>query len=95
MVQLGKVYGNLMVDLKATNEKLRARSERTVMLATGADAATAAAALAAVDGWVKAAILIIVTGASAVDAIRLLGENDGMLREAIMAGTASGGDDGR
>lgn len=83
MVRLGKVYGNLMVDLKATNEKLRARSERTVMLATGVDAATAARALAGVDGWVKAAILVAVSGLPAADAIDLLAEHDGVLREAI------------
>lgn len=83
MVRLGKVYGNLMVDLKATNEKLRARSERTVMLATGVDAATAADALASVDGWVKAAILVAVSGLPAADAISLLAEHDGVLRDAI------------
>ena len=42
MVRLGKTYRNLMVDMRATNEKLRARAERTVMLATNADAAVAA-----------------------------------------------------
>jgi len=87
MIRLGKVYGSLMVDLKATNEKLRARSERTVMLATGVDAATAAQALAEVDGWVKAAILVAVSGLSGADAVRLLGEHDGALRAAIAAST--------
>ncbi|MHA7985593.1 N-acetylmuramic acid 6-phosphate etherase [Rathayibacter sp. CAU 1779] len=85
MVRLGKVYGNLMVDVRATNEKLRARSERIVMLATGTDAATAAAALSSVDGWVKAAILVVVTGLEGADAVRLLNERDGMLRDAIAA----------
>lgn len=85
MVRLGKVYGNLMVDVRATNEKLRARSERIVMLATGTDAATAAAALAAVDGWVKAAILVVVTGLDGDEAVRLLSDNAGMLRDAIAA----------
>nr|WP_240977690.1 N-acetylmuramic acid 6-phosphate etherase [Planctomonas sp. JC2975] len=85
MVRLGKVYGNLMVDVRATNEKLRARSERIVMLATGTDAATAAAALASVDGWVKAAILVVVTGLEGAEAVRLLNDRDGMLREAIAA----------
>ncbi|QDZ14885.1 N-acetylmuramic acid 6-phosphate etherase [Humibacter ginsenosidimutans] len=85
MVRLGKVYGNLMVDVRATNEKLRARSERIVMLATGTDAVTAASALAAVDGWVKAAILVVVTGLAGDEAVRLLHEHDGMLREAVAA----------
>ncbi|WP_460520424.1 N-acetylmuramic acid 6-phosphate etherase [Humibacter antri] len=85
MVRLGKVYGNLMVDMRATNEKLRARSERIVMLATGTDAATAARALTAVDGWVKAAILVVVTGLDGDDAVRRLDDHDGMLRDAIAA----------
>jgi N-acetylmuramic acid 6-phosphate etherase len=83
MVQLGKVYGNLMVDMKATNEKLRARAERTVMLATGTDAATAAAALAEVDGSVKAAILVVISGLDGAAAVRALAEHGGMLRAAI------------
>lgn len=89
MVRLGKVYRNLMVDLKATNEKLRARSERTVILATGTDAETAARVLAEVDGWVKAAILVISTGLPAATAVELLTKNEGYLRPAIAEGTAS------
>jgi N-acetylmuramic acid 6-phosphate etherase len=89
MVHLGKVYGNLMVDVRATNEKLRARSERIVMLATGTDAGTAARALAEVDGWVKAAILVVLTGLDGEHAVRLLQENDGMLRDAIVAAPAA------
>jgi N-acetylmuramic acid 6-phosphate etherase len=85
MVRLGKVYGNLMVDVRATNEKLRARSERIVMRATGADAAVAAAALAEVDGWVKAAILAVLAGVSGAEAVRLLEAHDGMLRDALAA----------
>jgi N-acetylmuramic acid 6-phosphate (MurNAc-6-P) etherase len=65
MVRLGKVHGNLMVDLNATNEMLRARSERTVMLATGADAETAARALDESGGWANAAIMMTVTGLDA------------------------------
>ena len=90
MVRLGKVYGNLMVDVRATNEKLRARSERIVMLATGTDARTAAAALAAVEGWVKAAILVVVTGLEGAEAVRVLNEHDGILREAIAAAVGEG-----
>jgi len=94
MVCLGKVYGNLMVDLKATNEKLRARSERTVMLASGVDADTAARALASVDGWVKGAILVAVSGLSAADATALLEKHGGVLRDAIAASVSVGDDSG-
>jgi N-acetylmuramic acid 6-phosphate etherase len=83
MIKLGKSYQNLMVDLRATNEKLRARAERTVMLATDADPETAANALSAVDGWVKAAILMIETELSGPDAVRRLEANGGYLRQAI------------
>jgi len=85
MVQLGKVHGNLMVDLRATNAKLRARSERTVMLATGVDADTAAAALDATGGWIKAAILMSETSIDAATATRLLTEHGGRLRDALAA----------
>ncbi len=85
MVRLGKTYGNLMVDLKATNKKLVARSERTVMLATGVDSATASQTLAAVDGSVKAAILVHLAGIEPEAATALLAEHDGFLRRALGA----------
>jgi N-acetylmuramic acid 6-phosphate etherase len=90
MIRLGKTYGNLMVDLQATNEKLRARSERTIMLAADVDAATAARALAVTDGSVKEAILVLRTGRAPADARALLARHDGSLRLAIAAadGTA-------
>ena len=59
MIRLGKTYGNLMVDVRASNEKLRARSRRIVALATGASDEEIEAALAATDGEVKNAILVI------------------------------------
>ncbi|MBF4570732.1 N-acetylmuramic acid 6-phosphate etherase [Plantibacter sp. VKM Ac-2880] len=90
MVRLGKTYRNLMVDLRATNEKLRARAERTVMLATEVDAATAAATLASVDGWVKAAILVLVTGIAADEAVARLRSGDGSLSAAIAAHATTG-----
>lgn len=85
MVRMGKVYGNLMVDLRATNAKLRARSERTVMLATGADASAAADALDATGGWIKAAILMTETSLDADASARLLAEHGGRLRDALLA----------
>ncbi|WP_449372034.1 N-acetylmuramic acid 6-phosphate etherase [Arthrobacter psychrolactophilus] len=87
MVRLGKTYKNVMVDLRATNAKLHARSERTLMQVTGCDAATATAALAAADGHVKAAILAILTGLPAEQASALLAENAGFLPAAITAGS--------
>ncbi|MGA7206048.1 MAG: N-acetylmuramic acid 6-phosphate etherase [Specibacter sp.] len=89
MIRLGKTYKNFMVDLRATNAKLRARSERTLMRATGCDAATAAAALASADGHVKAAILAIMTGLPAATSAALLAEHHGYLQESITAGTPS------
>ncbi|WP_025156266.1 N-acetylmuramic acid 6-phosphate etherase [Leifsonia aquatica] len=92
MVRLGKVYGNLMVDLRATNAKLRARSERTVMLATGTDAQQAAEALDATGGWIKAAILMSETTLDADAAVRLLAEHGGRLRDALLAADGAGRD---
>ncbi|AIY03459.1 hypothetical protein ART_3860 [Arthrobacter sp. PAMC 25486] len=90
MVRLGKTYKNVMVDLRATNAKLHARSERTLMRVTGCDADTAKAALAAADGHVKAAILAIMTGLPAAQAASLLAENAGFLPASIDAGTSMG-----
>lgn len=89
MVRLGKVHGNLMVDVQATNAKLRARAERIVMQATGVDAARAAAALASVDGHVKAAILVTMTGAAPEVALARLAAEDGVLRDALSSVRAS------
>jgi N-acetylmuramic acid 6-phosphate etherase len=83
MVKLGKTYGNLMVDLRATNEKLQARSQRTVQHATGVSAEEAAAALDSVGGSVKAAILVLLTGIEAGQAKGALEEAGGFLRRAI------------
>lgn len=85
MVRLGKTYQNLMVDLRATNEKLRVRSERTVIRATGADPATAASTLDSVGGSVKAAILVIMTGLSPDKAAAALRQHGGHLDSAIRA----------
>ena len=58
MVRLGKTFGNLMVDLRATNEKLRERAIRIVQAVTGADRGVAEDALLAADWEVKPAILM-------------------------------------
>ncbi|MFD7242875.1 N-acetylmuramic acid 6-phosphate etherase [Streptomyces massasporeus] len=87
MIRLGKTYGNLMVDVRASNDKLRARSHRIVALATGAEDKEIEEALTATDGEVKNAILTILAGVDGPTAARLLAESDGHLRAAL---TASG-----
>ncbi|MFJ6719731.1 N-acetylmuramic acid 6-phosphate etherase [Streptomyces sp. NPDC091259] len=83
MIRLGKTYGNLMVDVRATNEKLRARSRRIVALATGAPDDEIEAALAATDGEVKNAVLVILGGVDGPTATALLAETGGHLRDAL------------
>lgn len=85
MIRLGKTYGNLMVDVRASNEKLRARSRRIVRLATGAPDEAIEAALSATDGEVKNAILTILGNVDAPTAARLLTESGGHLRAALTA----------
>ncbi len=85
MIRLGKTYGNLMVDVRASNEKLRARSRRIVALATGAGDEEIEAALTATGGEVKNAILTILGGVDAPAADRLLTDARGHLREALAA----------
>ncbi|MGW0293250.1 N-acetylmuramic acid 6-phosphate etherase [Streptomyces tuirus] len=85
MIRLGKTYGNLMVDVRASNDKLRARSHRIVALATGAGDKEIEEALTATDGEVKNAILTILAGVDGPTAARLLAESDGHLRAALAA----------
>ncbi|MFE2583666.1 N-acetylmuramic acid 6-phosphate etherase [Streptomyces sp. NPDC059378] len=85
MIRLGKTYGNLMVDVRASNEKLRARSRRIVALATGADDPEIERALTATGGEVKHAILAILAGVDGPTAARLLEESHGHLRAALAA----------
>ncbi|MET8825850.1 N-acetylmuramic acid 6-phosphate etherase [Streptomyces sp. NPDC004610] len=87
MIRLGKTYGNLMVDVRASNEKLRARSHRIVALATGARDDEIERALAATDGEVKDAVLTILAGVDGPTAARLLEESGGHLRAALAAAT--------
>ncbi|WP_449349120.1 N-acetylmuramic acid 6-phosphate etherase [Streptomyces shaanxiensis] len=85
MIRLGKTYGNLMVDVRASNDKLRARSRRIVALATGAGDEEVERALSATDGEVKHAILTILAGVDGPTAARLLQESGGHLRAALAA----------
>ncbi|MFI1363098.1 N-acetylmuramic acid 6-phosphate etherase [Streptomyces griseochromogenes] len=88
MIRLGKTYGNLMVDVRASNEKLRARSRRIVALATGASDEEIERALTESGGAVKCAILTVLAGVDGPTAARLLEESGGHLRAALaIAGT--------
>jgi N-acetylmuramic acid 6-phosphate etherase len=83
MIRLGKVYSNLMVEMPATNIKLRRRSERMVELASGARADVARRALEQSGGNIKLAIIIARSGVSVDEARRLLDQNSGDLRKAL------------
>jgi N-acetylmuramic acid 6-phosphate etherase len=83
MIRLGKVYGNLMVDVQATNEKLRQRATRLVQQATSADHAAARDALTASDWEVKTAIAMLRLGISASDARQALTAANGRLRRVL------------
>ncbi|MDX3098194.1 N-acetylmuramic acid 6-phosphate etherase [Streptomyces sp. ME01-24h] len=82
MVRLGKVYGNLMVDVRATNNKLVDRAQRMVVQATGADPDVAAEALSAADGHAKTAIVMLLTGTTAEEAARRIEQANGDTRTA-------------
>ena len=83
MVRLGKTYGNLMVDVVATNEKLRARVHRIVTQASGADPASVDEALAASGGDAKVAIVSLLAGVDAAEARRRLDASAGVVRKAL------------
>jgi N-acetylmuramic acid 6-phosphate etherase len=83
MIKLGKVYGNLMVDLKATNEKLRDRSIRIVMEMTDLSRAAARRLLARAEGKVKAAIVMHFRQTDLTGALKILDECEQFLRKAI------------
>jgi len=80
MIKLGKVYKNLMVDVKATNEKLYARGVRMVMQVTGVDENTAELTLKQADMRVKLAILMILADIDAIDGDNRLQQAEGSLR---------------
>ncbi|MDX1675230.1 MAG: N-acetylmuramic acid 6-phosphate etherase [Longimicrobiales bacterium] len=77
MVKLGKVYGNLMVDLKVGSRKLRDRAERILMETVGLDRPAAARLLDEADGHVKTAIVMGCNGLDRAEAARRLEEAEG------------------
>ena len=83
MIKMGKVYGNLMVDVQMTNKKLHSRAVNIVKMATGASDEEATAAIKEQNYHTKAAILQIITGLKGTEAKDLLDKHDGYLREAI------------
>jgi N-acetylmuramic acid 6-phosphate etherase len=83
MVRLNKIYGNLMVDLKATNAKLVLRAVRLTMFATQADERTARDVLEECDFHVKTAIVALTKKTSIDQARKLLDAADGSVRKAL------------
>jgi N-acetylmuramic acid 6-phosphate etherase len=83
MVQMGKVYENLMVDLRASNIKLWDRGARIVSTLTGLDRDHALELLRAADGHVKLAVVMHKRHVSASEAKLLLDKAGGKLREAV------------
>lgn len=83
MVLLGKTYGNLMVDLRASNTKLRDRSLRILRAATELDETEARDLLATCDGELKVAIVAARAGASPEEARKLLEQSGGVVQRAI------------
>lgn len=83
MVRLGKTYGNLMVDLVASNAKLRKRARSAVVIATGAPEPEVDAALESSAGDVKVAIVSLLSGLDASAARARLVAADGVVRRAL------------
>jgi N-acetylmuramic acid 6-phosphate etherase len=84
-VRLGKTYGDLMVDVRPTNEKLRGRARRIVAQAAGCDERVAATALDDAGGRTRVAIVHLLTGVSIAAAAELTDSHDS-LRAAVDAG---------
>ncbi len=83
MIRMGKVYGNLMVDVQTTNEKLKERAKRIVSEITGCSYEKASAMLIASKGSVKTAIVMLSANVSAAEANNRLRASEGFVRKAI------------
>ncbi|MGI1690504.1 N-acetylmuramic acid 6-phosphate etherase [Thermoanaerobacter uzonensis] len=84
MIKLGKVYSNLMVDVRATNEKLINRAKRIVKLATDADEKIIEKILKETNYNVKLTILMILTGLNQNKAKEFLDRSNGYIAKALM-----------
>jgi N-acetylmuramic acid 6-phosphate etherase len=85
MVRLGKTYSNLMVEVSATNDKLRARKVRILREASGADGVSSAAALTQADGDLRSALVALLAGVGAEQARQALRAAGGNVRGALTA----------
>ena len=83
MIQLGKTYGNLMVDVRATNAKLAARVRRIVQEAAEVDETVAAETIKQANGSAKVAIVMLLGKISADSAVRTLEASHGSVRQAL------------
>jgi N-acetylmuramic acid 6-phosphate etherase len=83
MIRLGKTFGNLMVDLRATNRKLEDRSERILMEVCEVSRDEARALLEQSGGIVKTAIVMSFTGASREEAEAMLEQHGGVIRRVL------------
>lgn len=83
MIRLGKVYGNLMVDLQTTNRKLTERAKRIVSMVTGVGYEEAERVLADADGHVKTALVMILAGVPAREARTRITRAQGFIRGAL------------
>lgn len=83
MIGIGKVYENLMVDLKVTNEKLQERARKNVMEITECSYEKAKTTLEITDNQVKTAIIMILLQCSKEEALDKLEKSNGFIREAI------------
>jgi N-acetylmuramic acid 6-phosphate etherase len=90
MIRLGRTYSNLMTDMVASNEKLRARQVRMLAQATGADLDLCGAALAAAGGDPKVALVTLLSPASLNEARQALADAGGLVHRALRA-VRSGG----
>jgi N-acetylmuramic acid 6-phosphate etherase len=90
MIRIGRTFGNLMVDLQASNQKLAARALGIVAEATGCTASRATELLALTDGGVKAAILMELAGIGKEEAQARLEAAGGALRAALDPDRAEG-----
>lgn len=85
MIRIGKCYQNLMVDVQASNEKLKARAVKIVMEATDCTKETAKITLLQADNHAKVAILMILANVDKPQAEKMLAENQGKLRQALQS----------
>ena len=83
MIKLGKVYGNLMVDVKATNEKLKIRAKNIIEMTTGLEGDEAQKIYEESGFSVKNAIVMEKTGLGKDEALNLLNENEGRISNVL------------